>query len=89
MIPISTPAISSGPSTIGWRWSRYGYGPASHKSKAEVGVQIVERWVLARLRHHAFFSLAELNQCIREYRLFWKDMIALLQNHLDAAGYVN
>lgn len=35
------------------------------KSKAEVGVQIVERWILARLRHHSFFSLAELNQCIR------------------------
>ncbi len=27
-------------------------------------MQIVERWVLARLRHHTFFSLAELNQCI-------------------------
>lgn len=35
------------------------------KAKAEVGVQIIERWVLARLRHHTFFSLAELNQCIR------------------------
>lgn len=35
------------------------------KSKAEVAVQIVERWILARLRHHTFFSLAELNQCIR------------------------
>lgn len=35
------------------------------KSKAEVGVQIVERWILARLRHHTFFSLVELNQCIR------------------------
>ena len=35
------------------------------KSKAEVAVQIVERWKLARLRHHTFFSLAELNQCIR------------------------
>ena len=35
------------------------------KSKAEVGVQIIERWILARLRHHTFFSLAELNQCIR------------------------
>ncbi|MFU8766014.1 MAG: Mu transposase domain-containing protein, partial [Haliea sp.] len=34
------------------------------KSKAEVGVQIVERWILARLRRHSFFSLAELNQCI-------------------------
>lgn len=35
------------------------------KSKAEVAVQIVERWILARLRHHSFFSLAEVNQCIR------------------------
>jgi transposase len=35
------------------------------KSKAEVAVQIVERWILAHLRHHTFFSLAELNQCIR------------------------
>lgn len=35
------------------------------KAKAEVGVQIVERWILARLRHHNFFSLAELNQTIR------------------------
>lgn len=35
------------------------------KSKAEVGVQIIERWILARLRHHTFFSLHELNQCIR------------------------
>jgi len=35
------------------------------KSKAEVGVQIIERWILARLRHHTFFSLTELNQCIR------------------------
>jgi hypothetical protein len=30
-----------------------------------VGVQIIERWILARLRHHTFFSVAELNQCIR------------------------
>jgi transposase len=35
------------------------------KAKAEVGVQIIERWILARLRHHTFFSLHELNQCIR------------------------
>ena len=35
------------------------------KSKAEVGVQIVERWIMMRLRHHTFFSLAELNYCIR------------------------
>ncbi len=34
------------------------------KAKAEGGVLIIERWILARLRHHTFFSLAELNQCI-------------------------
>ncbi len=34
------------------------------KSKVEVGVQVIERWILARLRHHTFFSLAELNHCI-------------------------
>lgn len=31
------------------------------KAKVEVAVQLVERWVLARLRHHTCFSLAELN----------------------------
>ncbi len=35
------------------------------KSKAEIGVQIIERWILARLRHHTFFSLHELNLCIQ------------------------
>jgi transposase len=32
------------------------------KSKVEVGVQIVERWILAVLRNRKFFSLDELNQ---------------------------
>ena len=35
------------------------------KAKVEVGVQVVERWILARLRHHTFFSLADLNAAIR------------------------
>jgi transposase len=35
------------------------------KAKVEVGVQVVERWILARLRHRKFFSLAELNEAIR------------------------
>jgi transposase len=35
------------------------------KAKVEVGVQVVQRWILARLRHHQFFSLAELNAAIR------------------------
>ena len=29
-------------------------------------MQLVERWILARLRHRRFFSLAELNAAIRE-----------------------
>ena len=36
------------------------------KAKAEVGVQIVERWILAALRNHTFFSLIELNQTIQQ-----------------------
>jgi transposase len=34
------------------------------KAKVEVGVQVVERWLLARLRHHTFFSLAEVNAAL-------------------------
>jgi transposase len=34
------------------------------KAKVEVGVQVVERWILARLRHRRFFRLAELNAAI-------------------------
>ncbi|OGW82733.1 MAG: hypothetical protein A2Z83_07955 [Omnitrophica bacterium GWA2_52_8] len=36
------------------------------KAKGEVGVQIVERWILAALRNRTFFSLAELNEAIGE-----------------------
>jgi transposase len=35
------------------------------KAKVEVAVQIVERFVLAKLRNQRFFSLAELNTAIR------------------------
>jgi len=35
------------------------------KAKAEVAVQIVERWIMARLRHQSFFTLSSLNQAIR------------------------
>ena len=34
------------------------------KGKVEVGVQVVERWILARLRHQQFFSLSDLNIAI-------------------------
>jgi len=36
------------------------------KAKVEVGVQVVERWIVARLRHHTFFALAEVNAAIGE-----------------------
>jgi transposase len=36
------------------------------KAKVEVAVQVVQRWVLARLRHRQFFSLVTLNAAIRE-----------------------
>ena len=34
------------------------------KSKVEVGVQVVERWILARLRNQTFFSLAAVNRAM-------------------------
>ena len=36
------------------------------KSKVESAVQVVERWILARLRDRTFFSLAELNEAIAQ-----------------------
>nr|VFJ97372.1 MAG: hypothetical protein BECKLFY1418B_GA0070995_11005 [Candidatus Kentron sp. LFY] len=36
------------------------------KTKVEATVLLVERWILARLRHCTFFSLLELNEAIRE-----------------------
>jgi len=38
------------------------------KAKAETGVQIVERLVLAPLRNHTFFSVAEINAAIAPLR---------------------
>jgi len=36
------------------------------KSKVELGVKAIQRWILMRLRHHTFFSVDELNQKINE-----------------------
>jgi transposase len=36
------------------------------KAKVENAVQVVQRWIVAALRHHKFFSLEELNLAIRE-----------------------
>lgn len=38
------------------------------KAKVEAAVQLVERWILARLRHRKFFSLVELNAAIADER---------------------
>ena len=36
------------------------------KAKVETGVQVVERWILARFRDQTFFSIEELNSAIHE-----------------------
>ena len=36
------------------------------KAKVEVGVQVVERWIIAALRHRKFFRLEEVNRAVRE-----------------------
>jgi transposase len=36
------------------------------KAKAEAGVQLVQRWILAALRHRTFFALDEVNEAIAE-----------------------
>jgi transposase len=41
-------------------------GKPRDKAKVEVAVQIVERWILARLRNQIFFSLEALNRAIAE-----------------------
>lgn len=41
-------------------------GRARDKAKVEVGVQVAQRWILARLRHETFFSLDALNARIAE-----------------------
>jgi transposase len=37
------------------------------KAKVELAVLVVERWLLGRLRHRRFYSLAELNAAIGEF----------------------
>ncbi len=40
-------------------------GRPKDKAKVEGGVLIAERWILARLRHQTFFSMAEANEAVR------------------------
>lgn len=39
-------------------------GKARDKAKVEAMVLVAQRWILARLRHHTFFELGELNEAI-------------------------
>ena len=54
-------------------------------NKVEVSVQIVERWILTRLRHCRFRSLAQLNASIKELleELNRKPFKQMLGNRLD------
>jgi transposase len=49
------------------------------KAKVETGVQVVERWVIAPLRHRRFFSLEEINLAIAEKR---EELNNRLMSHL-------
>jgi transposase len=36
------------------------------KAKVESGVLLIERWIIAALRHHRFFSVIDVNKAVRE-----------------------
>lgn len=48
---------------------------AKDKAKVELSVKLVQRWILARLRHTTFFTLAELNQAIAELLVIFNNKV--------------
>jgi len=58
-------------------------GKPQDKGKVERGVLTAQRWILARLRHETFFSLAELNTRIAE---LLADVNARPQKHLGGVS---
>ena len=40
------------------------------KAKVESAVQVVQRWIVMRLRHRRFFSVAQINEAIRELLVY-------------------
>lgn len=48
---------------------------AKDKAKVELSVKLVQRWILAKLRHQQFFSLAELNQAIFDLLSYFNNRI--------------
>ena len=55
------------------------------KAKVEVAVLIIERWLLGRLRHRRFYSLAELNTAIGELLRQLNAQLRLLQQTASGA----
>jgi transposase len=45
------------------------------KAKVEHGVKLVQRWIMARLRHHQFFSIAQINTAINELMPHYRNKI--------------
>ena len=43
------------------------------KSKVELGVKAIQRWILMRLRHHTFFSIDQLNEEINKLLDFYNE----------------
>lgn len=52
------------------------------KAKVEVGVQLTERWIIAKLRSRRFLSLSELNAAIRDCVIQLNDRVS---RHLGAS----
>jgi len=50
------------------------------KAKVESAVQVAQRWILAVLRHHTFFSVAELNDAI------WEQLVRLNARPMQKLG---
>ena len=57
----SSGRMRTGRGTTARRSSRRDPAKPRDKAKVEVAVQVAERWILARLRHETFFTLAALN----------------------------
>lgn len=55
------------------------------KAKVEAGVLVAQRWILAVLRHRTFFTIAEMNDAIRELleRLNTRPMRKLLKTRRE------
>jgi len=63
--PDLNPTTKSWPCITAWAWCRHVLS-ARDKAKVEVGVQVVERWIIAACVTGKFFPLEEVNRAVRE-----------------------